>query len=75
MRDLLRRKWLIPVAAVILTLTIGAVAWAATGSNPTDTTTVPSTSTPSTNAPATDQPIGLGGQCRGRGDRLGNKAP
>jgi hypothetical protein len=78
MRKLLKRKWLIPIAALILTLTIGAAAWAATGPGSTDSTTAPSSNTPSTTAPSTTQPSGpegFGGPCRGRGDRLGTRAP
>ncbi|MFH0915822.1 MAG: hypothetical protein V1912_05175 [bacterium] len=77
MRRLLKRKWLIPVAALILTLTISAVAWAATGANPTDSTTSPSANTPSTTVAAAPQPSGendLRGPC-GRGDRFGQRAP
>jgi len=77
MRELLRRKWLIPIAALVLTLSIGAAAWAETGSSSTDSATAPSTNTPSTTAPSTTQPSetnGFGGPC-GRGDRFGGEAP
>jgi uncharacterized membrane protein YkoI len=42
---MLRRKWVIPVATLVLTLSIGSAAFAATGSSSTDTTAAVATAT------------------------------
>jgi hypothetical protein len=51
MKKFLKEKWVIPVATLVLTLSIGSAAFAATGSSSTDTSTV-DTSTAVTSAAA-----------------------
>ena len=45
MKDMLKQKWMIPVATMVLTLSIGSAAFAATGSASTDTTAAATTDT------------------------------
>jgi hypothetical protein len=55
MKKFLKEKWVIPVATLVLTLSIGSAAFAATGSSSTDTSTVDtSTAVTSTAAASTD---------------------
>ena len=55
MKKFLKEKWVIPVATLVLTLSIGSAAFAATGSSSTDTSTVDtSTAVTSTAAVSTD---------------------
>jgi trimeric autotransporter adhesin len=55
MKKFLKEKWAIPVATLVLTLSIGSAAFAATGSSSTDTSTVDtSTAITSTAAASTD---------------------
>jgi hypothetical protein len=70
MRSVFRHRWVVPVAALILVLAIGAVAWAA--DNTTPPTQTPGSSTPST-TPAEHGSKGLGGMFGwGMGRHMGN---
>lgn len=53
MKESLKRKWAVPVAALVLSLSIGTAAFAATGSSATDTSTATVTSTAATTPDAT----------------------
>lgn len=55
MKKLLKGKWVVPVATLVLTLSIGSAAFAATGSDSTDTSTADTSTAVTSTAPtATD---------------------
>jgi uncharacterized membrane protein YkoI len=51
-KQFLKRRWVVPVATLVLTLSIGSAAFAATGSSSTDTSAAASTAVTSTAASA-----------------------
>jgi uncharacterized membrane protein YkoI len=54
MKKFLKEKWVIPVATLVLTLSIGSAAFAATGSSSTDTSAVDTSTAVTSTAAATD---------------------
>jgi hypothetical protein len=54
MKEILKKRWIVPVATLVLTLSIGSAAFAATGSSSPDTTAATSASTGVTASASTD---------------------
>ena len=75
MKQFLKRRWVIPVGALVLVLAIGATAWAATGSTTESTAGPTGTTVAPQNDPApTPGPKGGAFGCFGRGGFRGNDA-